>query len=199
MQRAVMISANADMARFFELELELCGYALDVVRSASEISREYSAIIFDLDTAEGSIPENYKGKVIKISERESTEGVLTWPVSIEEIHSACIGDASHSSNLPNTAVNTQIIRIADRENGEVSMGNKHIRLTKSEFNILEALCGANGQTVPREKIMEILGAENGNISDVYVCRLRQKLEVSEGKRLIFTERGKGYRTTLKML
>ena len=79
------------------------------------------------------------------------------------------------------------------------MGNKHIRLTKSEFNILEALCGANGQTVPREKIMEILGAENGNISDVYVCRLRQKLEVSEGKRLIFTERGKGYRTTLKML
>ena len=34
MQRTVMISANADMARFFELELELCGYALDVVRSA---------------------------------------------------------------------------------------------------------------------------------------------------------------------
>ena len=45
--------------------------------------------------------------------------------------------------------------------------------------------------------MELLEASDGNISDVYICRLRKKLEGNTKQRLIFTDRGEGYRTVLR--
>ena len=57
---------------------------------------------------------------------------------------------------------------------------------------------ANGEIISRERIMGLLGADDGNISDVYICHLRKKLDEKLGRKLIITERGKGYRTNLRL-
>ena len=76
--------------------------------------------------------------------------------------------------------------------------NCYLKLTPCEFLVLETLCDARGQIVPREKLAALLGADSGNLVDVYVCHLRRKLERPLNKKLIFSKRGLGYITTLRM-
>ena len=62
--------------------------------------------------------------------------------------------------------------------------------------VLDALCSARGEVVERKYLSELLGASDGNIADVYICRLRKKLEGRLNRKLIFAERGRGYKTIL---
>jgi len=52
-----------------------------------------------------------------------------------------------------------------------------------------------GETVNRETIDMLLGADDSNMGDVYICHLRRKIDNKLGLKLIYTIRGKGY--TLK--
>ena len=70
---------------------------------------------------------------------------------------------------------------------------RNISLSDYEMRLLVRLCRNNDEAVSREELNLLLGAESGNIADVYICRLRKKLEEGDGKRVIFTVRSKGYR------
>ena len=52
--------------------------------------------------------------------------------------------------------------------------------------------------VRRDELMRLFGAEKGNIADVYISRLRKKLEDPHGPRIIETVRGEGYRLKVKI-
>ena len=67
---------------------------------------------------------------------------------------------------------------------------------KSPFGNRKTLANAEKNPVRRETLMEILGAEKGNISDVYVCLLRKKLEQLCECHVILTVRGVGYSMAL---
>ena len=71
-------------------------------------------------------------------------------------------------------------------------GNQEIPLSENEYKVLEFLCARRGTSVLREEIDELLGVEDGNMSDVYICHLRRKLDNKLGLKLICTVRGKGY-------
>ena len=71
-------------------------------------------------------------------------------------------------------------------------GNERIMLSESEYKVLSLLCDRRGETVDREEISRLLGSSEGNISDVYICMLRRKIDNRLGLKLIFTVRGKGY-------
>ena len=75
--------------------------------------------------------------------------------------------------------------------GVVTVGDHTVTLTPAEWQILEYLMNRAGQTVPREELSALLGG-GGNIVDVYVCRLRAKIEKPLGRRMIRTVRGVGY-------
>ncbi len=205
MPRALIATANNELARFFELELETCGYASYTVSDLSALTQKYDLLILDIDTVSDIETEEYACCAVRVSSNITTlpDGgkLLSWPASITDIRRACAaeGSCSGEQTVKVEQVSTNTVYVVDKDSLTVSVGNRYVRLSRTEFVILQTLCGANGETVSRRRIMELLGADSGNISDVYVCHLRKKLEGDLGKRLIFTQRGEGYRTSLKMI
>lgn len=86
--------------------------------------------------------------------------------------------------------------VFDRDAMAVTRGGAAIALTAKEFGILDLLMSRPGSVVSREHILSsVWNIEVDpltNIVDVYIGRLRHKLE-SHGPRVIETVRGFGYR------
>lgn len=78
------------------------------------------------------------------------------------------------------------------ENGAVTLGGKPLALTPAEQTILEYLIARKGEAVPRAELAPLLEG-GGNSVDVYICKLRAKIEKPLGRRMILTVRGVGYR------
>jgi two-component system copper resistance phosphate regulon response regulator CusR len=78
----------------------------------------------------------------------------------------------------------------------VARSGKPISLTAKEYGLLEFLVLNQGRVVSREEIAEHVWDERfdpfSNVIDVYIKRLRAKLETGAGRRLIHTRRGEGY-------
>jgi DNA-binding response OmpR family regulator len=87
--------------------------------------------------------------------------------------------------------------VFDRDTMKVSRGGVFIELTARELALLELLMSAPGRLFSRERILaSVWGANEDpltNVVDVYVRRLRSKLDVAGGRPLIRTQRGLGYR------
>lgn len=67
-----------------------------------------------------------------------------------------------------------------------------LKLTPSESLLLHTLMDSPGVVFSRESLRTLLGTTEGNVVDVYICRLRAKLEKPLGLRLFTAVRGKGY-------
>ncbi len=208
MPRAAIISANTELVRFFELELFMCGFACIEYKNPVALSDDIDVIISDKDTVNqngiqnSNIPTIFVTSGIPLNETE--EGiVLSWPADISDIRNALMWavGGTYAKKIPmhKDIHASDAIYVIDRQNYVIALGERHVKLSKTEFMLLNELCVHNGRTVSRQNIMKLLGAEGGNISDVYICALRKKLELSTGKRLIFTDRGVGYHTNLKMI
>jgi len=76
-------------------------------------------------------------------------------------------------------------------------GAQPLALTATELALLELLMAAPGRLFSRERILaNVWGASEDpltNIVDVYIRRLRAKVEVDGAPALIHTVRGLGYR------
>ena len=83
------------------------------------------------------------------------------------------------------------------ENNNIRFLGNRIHLSKNEYDILLYLDDKQSMIVSRDEINLILGGECGNMCDVYICRLRQKLSAFSDKKIIFTIRNKGYMLKLK--
>ena len=71
-----------------------------------------------------------------------------------------------------------------------------MNLTAKEYALLEFLILNQGKVVGREQIAQHVWDENfdpfSNVIDVYIKRLRAKLDTGSERRLIHTRRGEGY-------
>jgi len=115
---------------------------------------------------------------------------------------AAIEGIARAVQDPTTGVRPSI-RIAedvriDLDRGRVFVDGRAVHLTRSEFRLLVLLTDAQGETVPRQRIMEELrdGActASGRTCEVHVSKLRAKIEdVARRRERIETVRGQGYR------
>jgi two-component system copper resistance phosphate regulon response regulator CusR len=84
----------------------------------------------------------------------------------------------------------------DTGSHRVARSGKPISLTAKEYALLEYLVCHRGCVVGREQIAQHVWDENfdpfSNVIDVYIKRLRAKLESGRSPRLIHTRRGEGY-------
>ena len=84
----------------------------------------------------------------------------------------------------------------DTASHAVSRGGSPVSLTAKEYALLEFLLLNRGRVVGREQIAQHVWDENfdpfSNVIDVYIKRLRSKLDSGAGHRLIHTRRGEGY-------
>jgi two-component system, OmpR family, copper resistance phosphate regulon response regulator CusR len=81
---------------------------------------------------------------------------------------------------------------------EAWVDGQRIELTAREYALLEYLCRKDGTVISREEIAEHVWDDRydpcSNVIDVYVQRLRKKLDRA-GHSLIRTRRGAGYQLT----
>jgi len=97
-------------------------------------------------------------------------------------------------------IRPEILQIADLQlnttNHLVIRGGERISLTAKEYALLEFFMLQAGKIVGRREIAEHVWDENfdpfSNIIDVYVRRLRRKIDEGFDKPLIHTRRGEGY-------
>lgn len=95
----------------------------------------------------------------------------------------------------------EIVRMGDllinRSAKTVQRGDREIKLTGREFQLLDLLVQNRGQVLPRDVILDrVWGLESEvtqNTLDAYIRLLRKKIEVPEGDALIHNIRGIGYK------
>jgi len=79
----------------------------------------------------------------------------------------------------------------------VKLGDSRIELTAREFSLLEHLMWSPGRVLRRVEICERVWDYNfdpgTNLVDVYIQRLRKKVDGDSTEKLIETIRGVGYR------
>jgi len=87
--------------------------------------------------------------------------------------------------------------IIDTRSHEISRAAKLIELTAKEYALLEYLARRANQVVSRSEIAEHVWDENfdpfSNLIEVYIQRLRRKIDDGREPKLIRTLRGEGYR------
>ena len=95
---------------------------------------------------------------------------------------------------------SQVLRVADltldTASHAATRAGKPVSLTAKEYALIEFLVLNRGRVVGREQIGQHVWDENfdplSNVIDVYIKRLRSKLDTGFGRRLIHTRRGEGY-------
>ena len=199
--RIAVVTKDDRIADFFRLELRLYGVEAVITDRSDTLIDAYDVAIVDTDSCD--MPEECECTVISLSRNNVTyiseeDSTLGWPLLLTDVQELICGNGSGRREGRETTTRSieRVFVSLYPDQSEAELDGERIGLSKNEFAILSELCKNSRKTVSRERIMELLGATEGNISDVYICHLRKKLERDTGRRLIFTERGKGYRTVL---
>jgi two-component system OmpR family response regulator len=91
--------------------------------------------------------------------------------------------------------------VFDRKSLRFSVGGKEIKLTAKELAIIELLMSNPGTLFSRERILNNVWGLNmdplTNVVDVYIGKLRKKIDNDSDSSMIETVRGLGYRLDLE--
>ncbi|MEN3157644.1 response regulator transcription factor [Alkalimonas sp. NCh-2] len=86
--------------------------------------------------------------------------------------------------------------VLDLDSMQAQRAGKTLQLTAKELGILELLMSNSGKVYSRERILTNVWGLNEdpltNIVDVYMARLRKKIDESHAVKLLHTRRGLGY-------
>ncbi|WP_372621846.1 response regulator transcription factor [Falsiroseomonas sp.] len=86
--------------------------------------------------------------------------------------------------------------LLDQGRAQVSVDGRPVRITRREFEVLEALMLRRGVLLTKEQFMaRLYAAEDGpenRILDVFVCKLRRKLAAAGAAEIVRTVWGRGY-------
>ena len=86
--------------------------------------------------------------------------------------------------------------ILDTSEKSVTRAGKKIDLTGKEYEVLEYLVQSKNRILSRDQIKEHVWdydyEGDSNIIDVLIKNIRKKIDVENGKQIIYTKRGLGY-------
>jgi len=160
---------------------------LSILRNLRE---EKNTVPVILVTARSALNERLEGLNL------GADDYLCKPFFIEElvarVHAVVRRTAGETSNLMQCG--DLVINLISRE---VTVGEDKIDLTVREFSLLELLIRSPDRVYTRTQILEhVWGYDfdpQTNIVDVYIRRLRNKIDAGSDVRTIETVRGVGYR------
>ena len=218
--KVLVIEDEKKIAGFVRKGLEAQGFVVEVSLNGDEgyalaLSHPYDVLVLDimLPGRDGlSILRNLRERkmgmpVILLTARselnERVEGLnlgaddyLTKPFHIEELIARIHAVARRASGASQSilTVSDLTMNLLTRE---VARAGRSVELTAREFSLLEHLMRSPGRVLTRVEICERVWDYNfdpgTNLVDVYVQRLRKKVDGDSAKKLIETIRGIGYR------
>jgi DNA-binding response OmpR family regulator len=218
--KILVIEDEKKIASFVRKGLEAAGFVVDVSHNGDDgftlaTTRPYDALVLDimLPGKDGlSILRNLRERkmalpVILLTARgelnERLEGLnlgaddyLTKPFFIEELIARLHVVTRRASGASQSilAVEDLTVNLLTRE---VTRAGRKIELTAREFALLESLMRSPGRVLTRAQICERVWDYNfdpgTNLVEVYVQRLRKKVDGDAPVKLIETIRGVGYR------
>ena len=218
--KILVVEDEKKIAAFVRKGLEAVGFVVEVAQRGDEgytlaTTRPYDALVLDimLPGRDGlSILRNLRERkiplpVILLTARselnERLEGLnlgaddyLTKPFHIEELIARL-----HAITRRATGASLSLLSVADLTMNlltrEVRRAGQAIELTAREFSLLEHLMRSPGRVLTRVEIVERVWDYNfdpgTNLVDVYIQRLRKKVDGEFPVKLIETIRSVGYR------
>jgi two-component system OmpR family response regulator len=217
--RLLLVEDNAKLADYVCLGLREAGLETDKALTAEEASAALAAQAYDLVVLDLGLPDrdglsllgdirkgNRNVPVIILTARDGlgdrikgldggADDYLVKPFAIEELAARIRALLRRPGQSLGTMLQAGNVTY-NVENRDVAIGEKLLRLTRRELDLLEQLMRSAGQVVPKEKIESRLYSygETGsaNSIEVLVHRLRKKLEGVEADIQIHTLRGVGY-------
>lgn len=218
--KVLIVEDEKKIAALIRKDLEARGFVVDVSHRGDEglllaTTRPYDVLVLDimLPGRDGlSILRQLRERgsdvpVLLLTARselnERLEGLnlgaddyLTKPFYVEELAARlqALGRRASGQSHSLLAVADLTLNLLNRE---VNRGGRRIELTQREFVLLERFMRSPGRVFTRSQILEQVWESNfdpgSNLVDVYVQRLRKKVDGGSEERLIETIRGVGYR------
>jgi two-component system OmpR family response regulator len=219
-RRILVIEDDAETARQIVDFLEMRGYEVDLAADGNDglslgLSSAYAVMTIDrmvpgidgltvirrlrddgivtpalIISALGEVDDRVRGL------RAGGDDYLVKPFAYSELLARVEALARRSA----TVVKDTVLRVGDLEMDLVSRtanrNGKEIKLLPREFQVLEYLVRNEGHVVPRtmllEQVWDLHFDPNTNIIDVYVGRVRRKVDNEQAYPLIHTIRGVGF-------
>jgi len=130
--------------------------------------------------------------------RMGADDYMTKPFSFEELLARIETVMRRNSEITANQQSIAAGRMAfDRQSLRFSVDGKEIRMTAKELAIIELLMSNPGTLFSRERILSNVWGLNmdplTNVVDVYIGKLRKKIDDDNSESMIETVRGLGYR------
>lgn len=188
---------------------QTCAQARDMLAESP-----YDAVILDLSLPDGDGIDllaqwrnsGFNEPVLILSARDAVEDrikglnvgaddYLPKPFSLEELVARLRSLMRRHSAVKQTVLEHRGLKM-DLLSHTVQLNGKALDLTSREYALLEVFMQNPGRILTRTLICEKIWASqydvDTNLLDVYMSRLRQKLEAPDGQPLFKTVRGVGY-------
>jgi two-component system, OmpR family, response regulator len=218
--RVLVVEDEARMAKVIRRSLRKEGLAADIASDGDEAvwmaaAVDYDAIVLDLMLPRRSGFETCRmlrergvwSPVLMLTARDGVEDrvggldsgaddYLVKPFALAELHARLRALARRGRPERPAVLQVGTLRL-DPARREVHRGNTRIELSNKEFALLESLMRRPGEVLSRVELLEqawdLAYETRSNIIDVYIGRLRRKVDEPFETTSLETVRGVGYR------
>lgn len=217
--RILLVDDEARMAGFIAKGLREQAYAVDVAHDGDQALYNAAVNVYDLVILDVLLPgqDGYAvcrglraagltAPILMLTALDAVDDrvagldagaddYLTKPFDFKELLARLRALLRRPSELRPRAIQIDDLTI-DTGSHTAARAGRSVSLTAKEYALLEFLALNEDRVVGREQISEHVWDETfdpiSNVIDVYVKRLRAKLDNGHGRRLIHTRRGAGY-------
>jgi two-component system copper resistance phosphate regulon response regulator CusR len=217
--RLLLVEDDSRIARFIAKGLREQSYAIDVVGSGEQALYQAAINTYDLVILDVMIPapdgfavcrelrkSGHRMPILMLTARDAVEDriagldggaddYLTKPFEFRELLARLRALIRRTGSLQAAQLVVADL-IVDTVGQNVSRRGQAISLTAKEYALVEFLARNAGRVVGRAEIAEHVWDEEfdpfSNLIEVYVNRIRRKVDSGFGKPLLHTRRGAGY-------